>query len=366
MISRKKRSGIILLVVCLIVAMMSLSTWATSEDGAIDNETVDVAEQTDDTVTAQSTITDSVTAADVLGATTAEENTSFEIDEQLVAESYASFKGIQLEFEYLGNTEGSTIGYTIYEGDEKKGETSESEFFVSVSDEQKHQYKVHAVINGIESPKYVITAAKTKVYGIKYDCVIRSKCTLECHADGHHHNKTFKAGYAFTAYEFSNGCYKAKVDDHQYSFKRIRLKDNISAKGWYSSKRPYSPEEMTRYVNKRALTSKTNRLVVVSTKSQHLYLFKKSKGAWKIDDDWIISTGSPKTPTPTGLTTIKQKWSIHNGLSWWSACSTFSFHSKASQWKLGKPASGGCIRNTKEQAKYIYDNYKCKTRVCVV
>lgn len=276
-------------------------------------------------------------------------------------DAYSTHGGIDLEWTNLG--EG--VEYTIYEGENMIAQTSCNSYYVKIPDRKKHKFKVFSVVNGIENTEYVASKAKTKILPIQYNLVFGSTCKLTCWTKNHKkHIKTFKKGQKIVAYEFSNGCYRYSNDGHEYSVKRIRLK-SVDAKGWYNSKNYYTPTEATRYVNRRKLTSDKNTLVFVSTWSQHLYLFKKNNGKWKIDKHWIVSTGSPNTPTPTGLFKFKYKWKIHNGLQYWAACSTFSFHGKARSWKLGSPKSGGCVRNENSQAKYIYSNYKCGTKVCV-
>lgn len=275
--------------------------------------------------------------------------------------AYSTYGGIDIEWTGIG----SEAQYTIYEGSRKIGQTASNSYYVKVSDRSKHSYAIHAVINGVELSQYAKSESKTMFLGIQYNLTFRSKCKLTCWTSGHKkHKKTFKKGQKLVAYEFRKGCYKYLENGHKYSIKRIRLKD-VNAKGWYNYKKYYSAAEATRYVNRRKLTSKKNTLILVSTKSQHIYLFKKSKGKWKIDKHWKVSTGSPNTPTPAGKFKIKYKWHIHNTLHYWSACSTFSLHSKNPKWKLGSPKSGGCIRNEKSQAKYIYNHYKCGTTVFV-
>lgn len=279
--------------------------------------------------------------------------------------AYSSYEGIELEWKGVsGATE-----YRIYEGNTRKGQTSGTSCYIPVSDEGRHTYTVRTVVNGDESSVATTAPAETKVIGIHYNIKVKKKTTLKCKDCGK--KFTLKKGQALTAGEFSMGCYrKAYLDGHRFDFKRIRLK-GINASKQYSSaeENTYTGAEITRYVNRRGLTSKTNRMVVVSTRCQHLYLFKKaSNGKWVLDQGpWLVATGKPTTPTPQGQTTIKRKWKRHNGQRFWSATPTFSFHTNAKSWgALGKPKSGGCVRNTTDHAKYIYYNYKVKTRVCVI
>ena len=275
-------------------------------------------------------------------------------------QAYSSYEGIELEWRGVN---GAT--YNIYEGNTLKGQTSGTSYYVPVSDEGWHTYNVRTVVNGVVSSVATPAPAETKVIGIHYNIKVKKKTTLKCKHCGQ--KFTLKAGQALRADEFSMGCYrKAYIGPHRFDFKRIRLK-GINASGYYNSKDPYTGAEMTKYVNRRGLASKRNTMVVVSARSQYVYLFKGSKGNWKLDAMWMVATGKPTTPTPQGQTTIKRKWKRHNGQRYWSATPTFSFHTNAKSWgALGKPKSGGCVRNTTPHAKYIYDNYRVGTRVCVI
>lgn len=274
--------------------------------------------------------------------------------------AYSSYEGIELEW---SGVSGAT--YNIYEGNTLKGQTSGTSYYIPVSDEGWHTYNVRTVVNGAESSVATTAPAETKVIGIHYNIKVKKKTTLKCKHCGK--KFTLKAGQTLRADEFSMGCYrKAYIGEHRFDFKRIRLK-GINASGYYNSKTPYTGAEMTKYVNRRGLASKRNTMVVVSARSQYVYLFKGSKGNWKLDAMWMVATGKPTTPTPQGQTTIKRKWKRHNGQRYWSATPTFSFHTNAKSWgALGKPKSGGCVRNTTPHAKYIYDNYRVGTRVCVI
>lgn len=323
----------------------------------------------DDIVRAEVTVPEAGTYKFKVVAKTENKNIASEVKkktfvstERLIkVNAYSTYNGIDLTW----SKSIPSVEYAIYEGNKKIGQTTKGSYYVKVNDEKKHKYRVCTVVDGEESERYVTSKAKTRVLGIKYNLKFGSTCKLTCWTKGHkQHKKTFKKGQKLVADEFRMGCYKYYKKGHQYSIKRIRL-TNVDAKGWYNYKKYYSPEEATRYVNRRNLSSNEKTLIFVSTKSQHIYLFKGSKNNWKIDKHWVVSTGSPNTPTPAGSFVIHYKWSIHNGLRYWSACSTFSLHGKAKSWKLGGPKSGGCIRNENEQAHYIYSKYRCGTKVCV-
>ena len=124
-------------------------------------------------------------------------------------------------------------------------------------------------------------------------------------------------------------------------------------------------------MNGKGLTSPTKQLIWVNTYTQELYIFKGSKGKWKLNKHWAVSTGKASSPTPTGNDGIKEVWkklSTRHNLKWWTCFSTMNaFHGLFDSWrkKLGNPASGGCIRNEVKNAKWIYDNIKYKTTVLI-
>ncbi len=98
---------------------------------------------------------------------------------------------------------------------------------------------------------------------------------------------------------------------------------------------------------------------------------------------FVCSTAANRYNTPTGTFYImdKLRWHELNGPCWGQYCSHITpsilFHSvpnyqpdnhtlKTAEYnKLGRPASGGCIRLTVKHAKYLYDNCPCGTKVVI-
>lgn len=123
---------------------------------------------------------------------------------------------------------------------------------------------------------------------------------------------------------------------------------------------------------KKKLTKK-NRLIWVSTYTQHLYIFKKKGGKWKATKwNWEVSMGEAKTPSPTGNKQIVKKVGHFHTVSYWNAVSYTSsgmnaLHGAESGWvsKLGNLASHGCIRNKTSNAKIIYNNCPKYTGVLI-
>ena len=137
----------------------------------------------------------------------------------------------------------------------------------------------------------------------------------------------------------------------------------------YTTSFNYSPRSAEMFINDRKFSSPTNYLVWVSTYTQHVYLMKKSKGKWTYVDGWECATGRPSSPTPTGYNHVKsitKKVRSRHNVSWWSPFSSWnSLHGRVGDsMSLGRPASGGCVRNPDEKARDIY--YKCPVGTTVV
>ena len=116
-------------------------------------------------------------------------------------------------------------------------------------------------------------------------------------------------------------------------------------------------------------SSSRSTLIWVSTYCQHVYYFRGSKGNWRCVRDWECATGTVNGPSPSGMwgnKEIHKKIKRRHGLKFWSCYSSMNaFHGKQSRWKVGKPASSGCIRNANENAQYIYNNAPKRTKVIV-
>lgn len=142
------------------------------------------------------------------------------------------------------------------------------------------------------------------------------------------------------------------AQDGSKSYKGIKYYDKISAES---------------FVNKSGKTSKTKYLIWVSTYQQHLYIFKGSKGKWKLYKDWECSTGAAKSPTPTGFDkAIQDKWRNHSGIDYWSPFQhANSIHGQRSSYVFGKPQSNGCVRNFDQNAKWLYYNCAIGTGLIV-
>lgn len=222
---------------------------------------------------------------------------------------------------------------------------------------KKYTIKVRATQGEEKSKDASITgeAIRTACYKITF----KKARTLYSHTGGNV-RKTFSKGYVATATGFTQGKYIFWYEGRMYHVKKISTKN---AKVAAYRKTPYTATEAENFVNQNNLSSDKTYLIWASTYTQHEYIFTGEQGNWKLKYCWQVSTGKASTPTAIGATSIKGKSKKHHGLSYWSLCSVYSFHAKAKKWKLGSPASGGCVRNTFDRAKWIYNNCAKKTRV---
>ena len=136
----------------------------------------------------------------------------------------------------------------------------------------------------------------------------------------------------------------------------------------YTRKWNYGKFTAESFVNAKGVSSKTNRLVWVSTYTQHAYYFEGSKGHWVMKDHWECSTGKPSAPTPTGNNYQKEIWRKtmwrHN-IQYWSPFSSWnSIHGGYDNSDIGHPESSGCVGNLDRNAKTVYN--KCGIGTTVV
>ena len=150
-----------------------------------------------------------------------------------------------------------------------------------------------------------------------------------------------------------------------YFFPRIYAK-SMSMKYNRNKNDNYTREEAANFVNTRGTGSSTQYMAWVSLYQQHVYYFKGSKGNWKCINDWEVATGLAKSATATGDWKVKRKWKKRHSLSYWTNIySCVSFHSWGNPKCFGAPRSGGCVRMTKSQAKWVYDTLPMNTKVIV-
>lgn len=132
------------------------------------------------------------------------------------------------------------------------------------------------------------------------------------------------------------------------------------------------------YVNLNNYSSKTNYLIWVDLKNFKVNIFNGSKNKWKIMHSYLCTIGKNQTPTPKGTFAIGVK-GLYFGTSRGYKCwyytqfkGNYLFHSiiynldgSIKDGRLGMKLSNGCIRLTKLNAKWIWDNVPKDTKVII-
>jgi len=127
------------------------------------------------------------------------------------------------------------------------------------------------------------------------------------------------------------------------------------------------------------IKSKTDYIVVVDTKTQNTYIYKKQNDTWNLIETFVCSTGVKGKSTPKGVFTITERgpWFYskkykQGGVYWIRFKGKYLFHSLPMNTKrqivdytLGKPSSHGCVRLSVEDAKWMYENIPSKTTVYI-
>ncbi|MBR2674892.1 MAG: L,D-transpeptidase family protein [Mogibacterium sp.] len=269
-------------------------------------------------------------------------------------------------------------GYVVY----MKGSEGFSEIKVlpnieteyRVPDLKKYKtytFRVTAFVSDATAPGGRLESKPVKVKGqavreMTYKLQLKAPATLYSHS-GKRKKLNLKSGQEIEATHFSTGQYVFYKDGRRYHINSIRVR---VLKGVYTQEKNYSIFEAENFINEMKVSSKTKVLIWVNTYTQHVYYFEGSKGKWECTDDWECCTGRPQTPTPTGATGLKKIWTkvrVRHNVPWWSPFSSYnSMHGLAGSRKiLGKPASGGCVRNPDDKAKKVYENAKVGTRVVI-
>lgn len=237
-------------------------------------------------------------------------------------------------------------------------------------------YKVFAVKGGKTSVASPVSGSQRVEY-ITYDFVLKTNKKLTSH-DGKKKTVRFKKGTKLTATGFGGGKFKFyyKVGGKSYYFycNAISTKKAVAH---YNRKSNYSRLSAQNYVNEWGYSSKTGYMIWASLYTQHIYIFKGSKGHWVCIKDFECSSGAARAASPSGAakflikgpgTEAKPgKRAKRHNRKWWSPYSSWnSFHSKLPKQTLGYPASKGCIRCMQDDAYFIYKNIPVYTRVSVM
>ena len=238
-----------------------------------------------------------------------------------------------------------------------------------VSDDNNHSYCITVTTeNGTSrSTKAVRDARVSRMY---FRITFKQNKTLKSH-DGTNTKFTFKKGQTVKAFGFGSGqyyfTYRVNGRDRTYYVNYGRVKNKTAL---YTGKFNYSPREAEYFVRTTGHSSSTNRLIWANLYTQHIYLFTKVNGLWRVNSGtyghWECSSGKASTPSPTGLSfTIKNKYKRHSSTRFWNTYKgQAAIHGQVNN-TYGRPLSHGCIRNPNAKAQFIFKYYPKKTRVMV-
>ena len=134
----------------------------------------------------------------------------------------------------------------------------------------------------------------------------------------------------------------------------------------------------TNYVNSNNLSSATNYLIWVDFKNFKVNVYNGSTNKWNLVHSYLCTIGKKATPTLKGIYTIGIKgiyFGVNKGYKCWYYTQfkgNYLFHSiiynldgTVRDGRLGMALSDGCIRLTKINAKWIWDNIPTETKVVI-
>lgn len=261
-------------------------------------------------------------------------------------------------------------GYIVYRDGNQIAEVdpSATEYIDKVARGESHFYTVAAFTSyDLNGSAYTLKSDKSKAYKQSPVRPMYYKLTIK----SNYKSLKLKKGDVVYADRFDSGKYML-LGSGTYvkrTYAKKRTADYIKSGGWNYSREDAETYVNTKYPDPNKKGSPTNHLIWVSTYTQHVYYFARVDGQWKCKDDWECATGTASTPTPTGKSYNKAIWKKmkkYHGLKWWSCFSSMnSFHGKQSKWKVGTPASNGCVRNPNNKAEFIYKTVPKKTQVII-
>lgn len=146
----------------------------------------------------------------------------------------------------------------------------------------------------------------------------------------------------------------------------------------YNNTRDYNSNVLN-IVNTKKYSSPTKFLIYVDLNNFRVNILKGSSKKWTLDKSYLCTIGKNSTPTPKGVFSVGVKglyFGVNKGYKCWYYTSfkgNYLFHSilynldgSVKDGRLGMRLSDGCIRLTKENAKYLWDNVPAKTKVIIV
>lgn len=155
----------------------------------------------------------------------------------------------------------------------------------------------------------------------------------------------------------------------------MHLLKNISTK--FRNSKKYIDDTLN-FVNSRDFSSNTNYFIWVDLSNFKVNIFNGKNHNWTLSHSYPCTIGKPSTPTPKGsfITGIKGLYfGVEKGYKCWYYTQfngNYLFHSiiynldgSIKDGRLGMALSDGCVRLSKINAKWIYDNIPSGTKVFI-
>lgn len=132
------------------------------------------------------------------------------------------------------------------------------------------------------------------------------------------------------------------------------------------------------YLNSNNFVSATNYFIWVDLKNFKVNIYEGNTNKWNLVHSYLCTIGKKATPTPKGAYTIGVKglyFGVNKGYKCWYYTQfkgnylfdsiIYNLDGSVRDGRLGMALSDGCIRLTKENAKWIWDNIPRETKVVI-
>ena len=280
--------------------------------------------------------------------------------------AYSGYDSVRLTWEAVPKAE----EYLIYRSkvDNKQfkrvGKTDKPEYVDRIRNKYAdYAYRVVATV------KFNNTLIKSPPAKIRQNSVRRMRVYITFKTDEKFSTGTIRKGTRLMSDGYGGGYYIFDHKGKRHAVPRIAVRDASSK---YEKNENYSKTEASLFINDyiRAHKISTDRkyLIWVSSYTQHLYVFKKKKGRWKVARSWEISTGRAIAPTSSGNKVISRKVLSHHDVQFWNCFSGWNaLHGISGNMyaSLGRPASHGCVRSANDDAAWLYLNREKGTPVII-
>lgn len=243
------------------------------------------------------------------------------------------------------------------------GKTKKTEFVDNISYiYTDYAYRVVATM------KYKKKTIKSPPAKIRKNSVRRLRVYVTFKSNRKYNTGTIHRGTRIRTDGYGGGYYLFDHHGKRHSVPRVAVRD---AHAKYKKEGNYKDSEaelfISGYLKSHRLRPDKKYVIWVSTYTQHLYVFKKKKGKWKVTKDWEVSTGKAASPTSTGTKRIRRKVFRHHQIQFWNCFSNWNaLHGVTGNMEasIGRNASNGCVRNSNGDAAWLYA--KCAKGTLVV